>query len=105
VRGFLDQVRPTSISGWAAREHSHDQPVTVEIWDGGSRIATVAADRPREDLERHGIPEGRAGFTVPTPPELLDGQPHWVWATVEGSGTALQRSPLVIPEAEQPAVA
>jgi hypothetical protein len=62
----------------------------------------VVADRPREDLEQHGIADGRAGFVVLTPPELLDGRPHWIWATVRDSGVALTRSPLVLCSPSRP---
>jgi Glycosyl transferase family 2 len=102
VRGFLEQATPTRVSGWAAREDGDGDPLTVELWDGGRPIATVVADRPREDLERHGIAGGRAGFVVRTPPQLLDGRPHWIWATVRDSGVALTRSPLVLCSPSRP---
>jgi hypothetical protein len=96
-RGFLDRVSPTTISGWAAHEDAGAGPARVELWDGGRVIATVTADEPRADLASQGIAgEGRAGFTVATPRELLDGRAHWIWATVAGTGVALRRSPLVL---------
>ncbi|HEX4804562.1 MAG TPA: glycosyltransferase family 2 protein [Conexibacter sp.] len=94
ARGFLDEVSPRRISGWAAREDG--EPVRVEIWDGARLIATVAADEPRTDLAEQGIADGRGGFALPTPRELLDGRPHWIWATVAGGDVALRRSPLVL---------
>jgi Glycosyl transferase family 2 len=98
VRGFLEQATTRRISGWAASENGHGEPLNVEIWDGGERIATTPADQAREDLEKHGIPGGRAGFSIESPPNLDDGRPHWIWATVEGTGVALSRSPLVLNE-------
>jgi hypothetical protein len=94
-RGVLDRVSPTTISGWATRD-GVEEPAQVEIWDGARPIVTVTAADPRPDLAEQGIAEGRGGFTVATPRELLDGQPHWIWATVAGSGVALGRSPLVL---------
>jgi len=94
ARGFLDEVSPRQISGWASREDG--QPALVELWDGARPVATVAADAPRADLAEQGIADGRGGFALPTPRELLDGRPHWIWATVAGSGIALRRSPLVL---------
>jgi hypothetical protein len=95
ARGFLDEVSPRLISGWAAREGGAE-PARVELWDGARLIATVTADEPRTDLAEQGIAGGRGGFALPTPRELLDGRPHWIWATVAGSDVALRRSPLVL---------
>jgi len=93
-RGFLDEVSPQAISGWAMREDG--EPAQVELWDGPRLLATVAADEPRADLAEHGIAGGRGGFSLATPRELLDGRPHWIWATVAGGDAALRRSPLVL---------
>jgi Glycosyl transferase family 2 len=93
-RGCLEQVSPQTLSGWAVREDG--EPAHVELWDGGRLLATVAADRPRPDLADQGIGDGNSGFSLPTPRELLDGRPHWIWATVAGGETALRRAPLVL---------
>jgi Glycosyl transferase family 2 len=94
ARGFLDQVSPQLIGGWAVREDG--EPAEVELWDGPRLLATVTADGPRPDLAEQGIAEAGAGFTLPTPRELLDGRPHWIWATVAGSDVTLRRAPLVL---------
>jgi glycosyltransferase involved in cell wall biosynthesis len=93
-RGCLEQVSPQRINGWAVCEDG--ELAHVELWDGAHLIATVAADAERPDLAAQGIGDGRAGFTLTTPRELLDGRPHWIWATVAGSGEALRRAPLVL---------
>jgi hypothetical protein len=94
ARGFLEQVSPQVIRGWAVREDG--EPAHVELWDGARLIATVAADQPRADLADQGLADGRGGFSLATPRELLDGEPHWIWASVAGSADALRRSPLVL---------
>jgi len=93
-RGFLDEVSPQAISGWAMRDDG--EPAHVELWDGARLIATVAADEPRADLAEQGIAGGRGGFSLATPRELLDGGPHWIWANMVGSDVALRRAPLVL---------
>jgi hypothetical protein len=102
VKGFLDQVSHSSISGWAAHEDTAGEPLTVELWDGPRLTATVVADDHRRDLERDGVRGGRAGFAIRTPRELLDGRPHWIWATA--AGTALARSPMVFTSVSRPPV-
>jgi len=93
-RGVLEQVSPQTISGWAVREDG--EPARVQLWDGGRQLATVAADRPRADLAEQGVAAEHGGFALPTPRELLDGRPHWIWATIAGGETALRRAPLVL---------
>jgi hypothetical protein len=95
VRGFLDRVSPTMISGWAVRE-DNEESVTVQLWDGGRVFATIPAADPRPDLAAHGIGGGLGGFSLRPPKALLDGDPHWIWATVAGTDVALRRSPLVL---------
>jgi hypothetical protein len=96
VRGNLELVSPDEISGWAVPADGVGEPVEVQLWDGGRLFATVRAELPRPDLERTGIASGIGGFGLRTPSVLLDGDAHWIWATVAGSGVALQRSPLVL---------
>jgi Glycosyl transferase family 2 len=91
--GFLEHVSPRTISGWAGWVQVGASPVQVELWDGGRLIATVPAVTPRPDLAEH-VTGG--GFTIRTPRELLDGRPHWIWATVAETEVTLRRAPLVL---------
>jgi hypothetical protein len=99
IKGVLDRATPTAISGWAARDDG-TAGLSVDIWDGSTLLASVVADRPREDGDKLGVENGRAGFYLRTPPELLDGRPHWVWATAEGF--ALSSTPLVLSASTRP---
>ena len=92
--GVLECVDERWIYGWARAKHEAPEPLRVEFWDGGRLVATVAADVERPDLGAAGE-RPRAGFSIPTPEALLDGQPHWIWATVAGSTFALRGSPMV----------
>lgn len=100
-RGFLDRVDPTAIAGWVVRTHEAGERLTVEVWDGGRLLATAKADRPREGLRVQGIDDGLGGFALPTPQGLLDGRPHWIWATVSGTDFALRLAPLVLRSSAQ----
>jgi len=94
ARGFLEQVSPQLIAGWALR--ADGAPAHVELWDGPRLLATVAADVARPDLVEQGVADGHGGFALATPRELLDGRPHWIWASVAGCDEALRHSPLVL---------
>lgn len=94
-RGVLEHVSAERISGWAAAPADGYRPPQVDLWDGGRLIATVSASEPRPDLRREGIAAG-GGFALATPRELLDGRPHWIWASIADGGVALARSPLVL---------
>ena len=96
AQGVLEVVSPAAIAGWAAREDGGREPVIVELWDGGRLVAAVSADGPRPDVAARGYGDGLGGFRMRTPRELLDGEPHWIWATVSGSGTALRRAPALL---------
>jgi Glycosyl transferase family 2 len=102
-RGRLERADAVWISGWAATSASDTGPLSVELWDGPNRIAAVRADRHRGDVEEAGFGDGRSGFAIRTPLELLDGRRHWIWATIEGSGWPLRRSPRIL-AADQDAV-
>jgi hypothetical protein len=96
IHGALDRVAPDVIAGWAVQDHNGES-VTVQLWDGAHPIADVVADQPRPDLAEREIGDGTiGGFALKTPRELLDGRPHWIWATVAGTPVPLRRSPLVL---------
>jgi hypothetical protein len=94
--GVLDRVDSKRIVGWARATNQEDEPVTVELWDGGRKFETVTAEAMRGDLKASGKGGGRAGFIVKTPEELLDGRHHWIWANVAGTAIALHGSPMVL---------
>lgn len=97
VRGVLDKATERVISGWAIRKDRPDEPAEVELWDGGRMMDRIKADRPRPDLAEAGLGDGsHGGFVMRTPSQVLDGRPHWIWATVAGTAIALNRSPQVL---------
>ena len=98
--GFLDSASPKWITGWARDTQSSDH-VEVDIFDGPSSLGSVRAERPRADLAAAGIGNGRCGFSMATPAELLDGRRHLIWANFAGTARGLKNSPL---EFESPQV-
>jgi hypothetical protein len=96
-RGFFDQADTDAIAGWACWTPTAEEPVDVDLWDGNQLLGSVRADQFRRDLEEHGVRNGYCGFSMPTPPHLLDGRSHWIWANVAGTSLPLRKSPKVMP--------
>jgi hypothetical protein len=64
VAGAVEVVTGTRIAGWAADRANPDRPLDVEVWCDGTVLGRVRADRPREDLARGGLGDGRHGFEI-----------------------------------------
>jgi hypothetical protein len=96
LEGFLDHAAADTIAGWAWNS-SGDEAVDVDLWAGSRLLVTVRADGYRADLRDAGKGDGRHGFSLRTPPELLNGRPHWIWANFAGTDRSLANSPLVLP--------
>lgn len=69
IQGCVEVVTPSRIAGWAADRSAPEQPVAVELFWQGRRLAQARADRLRPDLVKAGIGGGRHGFELfPTEP-------------------------------------
>jgi hypothetical protein len=63
LRGYVDNVAPRSIEGWAQNADNPEAPVCLDIYAGGQWIGQVLANHYRDDLEQAGIGSGCHGFT------------------------------------------
>jgi len=88
-QGYLDNI---NLSGWAWDASQPNTPISVDIYDGGIKIATVRADQFRQDLVNAGIGNGRHGFTLPSS-VCTFGRGHWVAVKYSGLNEALSNSP------------
>jgi hypothetical protein len=93
IRSNLDAANSTVIAGWAMDQDHPKTPLEIEILDGDKVIATVKADRFRQDLLNAGLGDGTYAFSIPAPAELRDGKPHTVHARVKGTNAGLTGSP------------
>jgi O-antigen biosynthesis protein len=91
--GFLDQVTPTHISGWAWDPETPDQPVLVEILDGAERLAVVEANQFRPDVRDAGLGQGYCGFALSFGASLLPRSRHRISVRRLRDGTELSGSP------------
>jgi serine/threonine protein kinase len=91
--GTLDRVGCERIEGWARDPQQPEKPIAVDVYDGEILLATVTADRSRQDLVRSKMGDGKHGFVFITPESLKDALPHQIHVKVAGLGIELNKSP------------
>ena len=96
LEGNLDLASATEIAGWAWDSKQSDSIISVDIYDGDAKIATVPADQFREDLLKSRKGNGKHSFSLPTPASLKDGKSHKIRAKVSGTNQELNDSPKVL---------
>ena len=93
--GSIDFFGEGVVDGWARNAALPDQPVAVELLDGGVPIARGRAARLRPDLLAAGKGSGCHGFRVDLPVDLLDGNTHRLAVRIAGSKFELPGGPVV----------
>src|SRR5688572_10424784 len=88
VEGFHDGADCTKIFGWAWDSATPNSAISVDIYDGSTKIATVLANEFRSDLTSKG--NGFHAFNFPTPASLKNGVTHTV--TVKFANTQFNLS-------------
>jgi hypothetical protein len=91
--GVLDIANCSVIAGWAWDANQSSSPINVDIFDGSTLIATVAANQFRQDLANAGIGNGIHAFSFATPASLKNGQTHSIAVKISGTSVALSGSP------------
>jgi hypothetical protein len=91
--GYLDGADCMTIVGWAWDKNRPNTPVSVDIYDGSTRLATIVADIFRQDLLNARIGNGYHGFSYRLPSGLKDGQPRSILVRYSGTGINLGNSP------------
>ncbi|MDP9120205.1 MAG: hypothetical protein M3O15_02370 [Acidobacteriota bacterium] len=87
--GSLDGADCNRLAGWAWDSAQPSSPITVDIYDGTTLIATVLANAFRQDLLSAGLGNGRHAFFFPTPASLKTGAAHSVTFRVGGAANVL----------------
>src|SRR5437762_12948070 len=96
LEGNLDLATTTEIAGWAWDSKQPETILSIDIYDGDTKIATVQADQFREDLQKAKKGNGKHSFSLPTPASLKDGKSHKIRAKVSGTNQELNDSPKVL---------
>lgn len=92
-QGNFDGITCGFVGGWAWDGNTPNVPVSVDVYDGATLIATVPANQYRADLALLGFGNGVHGFSFATPTVVRDGQLHTVSLRIHGSGMELPNSP------------
>jgi hypothetical protein len=87
--GFHEVADCTVISGWAWDANQPNTPISVDIYNGATVIATVVANQFRQDLQNAGKGNGVHGFTFFVPNTLRDGQSHLISVAYAGTLNSL----------------
>jgi RHS repeat-associated protein len=91
--GWVDLADCNVIAGWAWDSTQPNTPINVEIYDGNTQIAAVAANLFRQDLLKAGIGNGYHSFVIATPASLKNGATHTIRVKYAGTSTELHGSP------------
>jgi hypothetical protein len=83
ITGFIDIISGRRISGWVWDPSQPDRRFDVSIFVDEIGVATVRADRPRQDLVTVGIGDGRYGFECQSKISIGDNDRHRVTAYAE----------------------
>ncbi len=106
LNGFVDQANGATVVGWAWDPGKPNEPVVVELSRNGQPVATVSADRFRQDLLDAGFGNGCHAFEIELPLDSLDAGVPVFSATIQATGFELKRSPFRCgpprPERDQP---
>jgi hypothetical protein len=93
LRGYVDIISPTRISGWALEDADLRRPLNVDVFISGIKYSSPRADILREDLQRE-LGYGHHAFTFELNPPLPMIRDHHV--VVRYGGTSQ-----VVPNGDQ----
>ncbi|RRA98125.1 putative Ig domain-containing protein [Larkinella rosea] len=91
--GFVNGADCSTFRGWAWDRNKVNTPVSVDILDGPTVIASFLADVFRQDLQTAGKGNGKHAFSYAIPDLIKDGLAHNLSARVSGSSFILKDSP------------
>lgn len=92
IYGLIETADCNKITGWVGDSASAPGSFNGGLFiDGNGPIASFSASAARPDVAANykGILDHPLGFSVPTPPGLLDGKSHSISAKEMGSGNVI----------------
>ena len=103
LHGYIDEVKPTGIKGWAWDPQTPSERIRLELTEGEVRLATAIANEDRPGLVLSGIGDGRHGFSIALDPELLSAGIHILHLRSTDTGSEVPGSPVMFQGAAEPA--
>src|SRR3954447_10912748 len=103
LHGYIDEVKPTGIKGWAWDPQSPSARIRLELIEGEVRLATAIANEDRPGLVLSGIGDGRHGFSIALDPELFSAGLHILHLRSTDTGSEVPGSPIMFQGAAEPA--
>lgn len=96
LRGFIDEVGPTHLRGWAIPRDNSAPHVNLAIFEGSRQILAYSANRWRDDLAELRDGRGCCGFEVLLPQYLRDNRLHILDVRIAGTSISVLHKPLWI---------
>src|SRR5438132_7589764 len=103
LHGYIDEVKPTGIKGWAWNPQRPSERIRLELIEGDVRLATAIANEDRPGLVLSGIGDGRHGFSIVLDPERLSAGIHILHLRSTDTGSEVPGSPIMFQGAAEPA--
>jgi hypothetical protein len=95
-QGSHDRADCNVIAGWAWDANNPFATISVDIYSDNIPLATVPADKFRQDLLDAGIGNGYHAFVFPVPNSLKNGQAHSISVGFHGTFLGLSNTPKTI---------
>jgi membrane protein involved in D-alanine export len=94
--GTFERANCDEISGWALDKHQPNSPLRIDLYEGNEYVATIDANRFRQDLRDAGYGNGQHGFHLQTPPQFKDGRPHVLSISITGTKRKITTTPPIV---------
>jgi GT2 family glycosyltransferase len=76
IDGFFEPINGATVTGWVRERVLDVTRAVLDLYVDGRPVRTITADRPRPELQRNGVDDGRFGFAEELPDFCLDGNEH-----------------------------
>ena len=91
--GWVDSSGCAAISGWAADRNRLNQVISVDLLEGSTVLATVAANASRSDVGASIGDNGAHGFSVAIPASLKNGAARTIDLRFSGTSQSVGNAP------------
>jgi glycosyltransferase involved in cell wall biosynthesis len=94
LQGHIDTVDWAAVNGWVWDPETPGERIRLELVDGETPLVTTIASDHRPELVKRGIGDGKHGFSIEFPDEVLTEGRHTLHLRCADSGAAVPGSPI-----------